>query len=283
MSWTKAYWDTIDQVYWWPPYAGLRSISQKLWRKDGDRISVPAELVNKSGPLYTRERKAAELHAWLHSQEEPLNHIFDLTFSIAADEAVRSLLFSELGIEEHESLSLDRPGRSIKDRYGWGNDNVTQPDGLFLSDREAVCVELKLGSPSSPMQIVKYACMLLMEEDFSKAKKELGLLFIVPASAMGRHWQKCGLDGPAIDLGIVDHLGTKPPPARIQEILQTRMSDLKDVMSRMRLAAVSWSHFDRSIELYLDKVGSSEPGDATLRRLLGGFRQHLRMHRGTEV
>ncbi len=275
--------DTIDQVYWWPPYAGLISISQKFWRKGGDRISVPAALVNRSGPLYSRERKAAELHVWMHSQEEPLNHIFDLTFSIAADEAVRSLLFSELGIEEHENLSLDRPGRSIKDRYGWGNVNVTQPDGMFLSDTEAVCVELKLGSPSSPMQIVKYACMLLMEEDFSKTKKELGLLFIVPASALGLHWQKCGLDGPKVDIGIVDRLGTKAPPAKIQEILQTRMSDLKDVMSRMRLAAVSWSDFDRSFELYLDKVGSSEPGDATLRRLLEGFKQRLRIHQGTEV
>ena len=61
---------------------------------------------------------------------------------------MRELLIEPLGFEDRgpfESL-----GREVRDRYGWGNKNVTQQDGLFVSPQSIVGVELKDGFRIKP-------------------------------------------------------------------------------------------------------------------------------------
>jgi len=100
MSWTNKYWDILNHFYWWPPYIGMRSISQKKWTKNDGKICVPAELVNMSGPLYSRERKFEDLENHLLGNEEILNHIFDLTFSIAPDTVINESFLKPLGFDD---------------------------------------------------------------------------------------------------------------------------------------------------------------------------------------
>lgn len=148
MTWNSKYWDILDQLYWSPKYLGLRSISQKHWIKRDGLICVPEELVNKTGPLYSRQRNISDLKEYLHGSEEILNDIFDLTFSIAPDSLINDILLRPLGFED--CGPFDSIGRESATRYGWGVlDNVTQHDGLYVSKQSVVGVEMKLLSSVS--------------------------------------------------------------------------------------------------------------------------------------
>ncbi|MCP4308855.1 MAG: hypothetical protein GY788_29065 [bacterium] len=63
------YWDIVDQFFWSPKYLGLRSIPKRHWEVGDGRISVPSDLVNSSGPLYSRRRRIADLKEDLHGME----------------------------------------------------------------------------------------------------------------------------------------------------------------------------------------------------------------------
>ena len=136
-------------------YLGLQSISRDKWCIDGEVVSIPLALIaNASGPLYSRSRKFSETKAYLSGQEEILNHMFNLAFSIAADQVISRLLCRPLEIVDpgpFESIGLE-----IGLRYGWGeHENVTQQDGFFITKSSLIAVELKLGSTSWPEQIAK--------------------------------------------------------------------------------------------------------------------------------
>jgi|LFEF01.1.fsa_nt_gb hypothetical protein len=45
-TWNRKYCDLAEQFFWAPQYIGMRSIPQRLWQTDGDRVSVPRELVS---------------------------------------------------------------------------------------------------------------------------------------------------------------------------------------------------------------------------------------------
>ena len=120
MAWNDKYWDIISNLYWTPRYLGLRSIGRNKWRVDGDWVSLPKDLVtNNSGPLYVRARKFGELKTYLEGQEEILNHLFNLVFSVAGDEVLSRLLCRPLEISDTGPfLSL---GREIGKRYGFNS------------------------------------------------------------------------------------------------------------------------------------------------------------------
>jgi len=56
-------------------------------------------------------------------------------------------------------------------------------------------------SSSWPEQIIKYAALLTLEELHKGPREQLGLLFIVPESAIESHWKKCGLKGASFTPG----------------------------------------------------------------------------------
>lgn len=239
MTWKNKYWDIVEQFYWWPRYLGMRSIPQKHWIKKDGLICVPEEMVNKTGPLYSRERKVTDLKSYLHGSEEILNHIFDLTFSIAPDSMINDILLNPLGFAD--SGPFESLGREVGMRYGWGEfDNVTQQDGLFVSEQSIVAVELKLLSSSWPEQIIKYAALLALEEQHKGSRKQLGLLFIVPESAINGHWKKCGLKGPSVDRTFLEQTWKRRLPRFIADMLTTRQDHVASVLDRMELGLISW-------------------------------------------
>ncbi|MCP4308854.1 MAG: hypothetical protein GY788_29060 [bacterium] len=71
--------------------------------------------------------------------------MFNLTVAIAPDTVISSLFLEPLGFVDpgpFESL-----GREIGERYGCRkSENVTQIDGVFISEKSIAGVELKLGS-----------------------------------------------------------------------------------------------------------------------------------------
>jgi hypothetical protein len=278
MAWNDKYWDIISNLYWTPRYLGLKSIGQDKWRIDGDRVSIPKALIaNVSGPLYSRSRTFSETRAYLNGQEEILNQIFNLVFSISGDQVVSRLLCLPLRITDpgpFESI-----GREIGARFGWRkSENVTQQDGFFVSSSSLIAVELKLGSTSWPEQIAKYVALMMWEEAFSQPRENLGLLFIVPEEAMSGHWANVGLDGPLIDAEFADRFDRSRLPKKIQTLFEANPTQVKSVLGRLRLAAISWSKFSAAIGTIETDLDPQHVGDQTLLRLLSGLRNQLEHH-----
>jgi hypothetical protein len=281
-AWHRKYWDIVDQFYWWPRYIGLRSISQKHWIKKDDLICVPVEMVNKTGPLYSRERNVRDLKDYLLGCEEILNHIFDLTFSIAPDSVINKILFSPLGF--NDSGSIKSMGRECAKRYGWGElDNITQHDGFFVSDKSAVGVELKLLSSSWPEQVLKYAALMSWEEIHKGARQQLGLLFIVPESAIESHWKKCGLTSTSIDRTFLEQKWKRNLPKAISDLLTTNYDNVASVLDRMKLGIISWEDLRDSMVTLQSTLDPTHRGDQTLIKLISGFIAQLAVHRDTGI
>lgn len=207
----------IDQLYWSPPYLGMRSIPQGHWQKQDGLICIPEGLVNKTGPLYRRERKISELKTYLNGSEEILNHIFDLTFSIAPDSMINDILLKPLGF--NDSGPFESIGRESAKRYGWGDyNNITQHDGFFVTEQSAVGVEIKLLSKSSPEQIAKYAALITWEELHTGLRKQIGLLFVVTDFAIKSFWRKSGLDGPFVNGNLINTDWKRRLPQAVLEL-----------------------------------------------------------------
>ena len=282
MAWNDKYWDIIDQLYWWPRYLGLRSINRRHWQTEGDRISIPASLVNKSGPLYTRRLKVGELMEDLRGKEEILNHVFDLTFAIAPDALIQRAFLTPFSFSD--SSTFQSIGREVQLRYGWGqHDNVTQQDGLFVSDRSIVGVELKLGSSSWPIQILKYAALFAWEEMHSGPREHVGLLYIVPENALSTHWKSCGLKGPDINASFLDSFSGTDLPAYLAKFLAENRHQLATLLDRLQLAAISWKDFRSSLCTFRDDQDVRTPGGQTLCRLVNGLVAQIDVHKGVGI
>lgn len=282
MTWNSKYWDIVNDFYWVPTYLGLKSISKSKWVKQDGLICVPSELVNRTGPLYTRERKADDNAEHLKRQEEILNHMFNLTFGIAGDSVVRKLLFEPLGFEDHGPFhSL---GREVATRYGWGNRNVTQQDGLFVTPRSIVGVELKTISAVRAEQILKYVLMMCCEEHESGPKSNVGLLFIVPEISRATLWQKCRVSKEGqIDASFLNEVPRRDIDKCLRGLRQGGEDAFKSMLDRLQLASISWFEMDQSMGRIMAHLDPGHAGDQTLSNLFGGFRAQIADHVGTGV
>lgn len=283
MAWNAKYWDILSNLYWTPRYLGLKSISRDQWRIEGQQIFIPRELVkNVSGPLYFRNQKLDELKLHLHGQEEILNHLFNLTFAIAGDAVISKLLFEPLGFSDagpFESL-----GREVGERYGWGsNATVTQQDGMFVSSRSIVGVELKLGSKSWAEQIAKYIALLVWEMELSGPRDQLGLLFIVPEQAMPTHWEAVGLSGPRIDADFFERLDAGRLPKKVRSLFREKPAAVGAVAKQLHMVVLSWAQFRDRLRHCEGDLDHRRVGDQTLIRLLRGLRVQIEQHEKTGI
>lgn len=280
MTWNTKYWDMVEQLYWTPSYVGMGSITRKHWERRDGMVCIPEEMVNQTGSLYTRERKIHDLKADLHGKEEILNHIFDLTFAIAPDSLISEVFLDPLGFSD--SGPFDSVGRETAARYGWSaSENITQQDGLFVSRKSAVAVEIKLGTSSSAEQIAKYAALLAWEELRHGSRPQLGLLFVVPAAALGDHWRKCGLEGPKIDSTFLTGEWKGGLPKAIIKLFHAHPELVASVLDRLRLAAISWAELRDRLMRIRASLDPKQRGEQTLAKLIDGFLAQLDSHRGT--
>lgn len=282
MVWIYKYWDIIEQIYWSPRYVGMKSIPQKYRREENGFICIPVKSINNAAPIYRRERKMEDLKTYLHAKEEVLNHIFDLTFSIAPDSMINDILLKPLGFID--SGTFESIGRESFNRYGWGKyDNITQHDGLFASKKSAVGIELKLLSRSSLEQIAKYVALLTWEELYNGPKEQLGLLFIVPGFSMKNHWDKCGLDGPVVNRAFLETFRTLKLPALITGLFDRHSDHVGSVLDRITLGVISWENLRQRMISLQESLDLSHRGDQTLAKLIQGFLCQLEAHRDTGI
>ena len=281
MSWNRKYWDMLANIYWTRRYMGLESIPRKKWTISQDFICIPKNEIPTNTGIYVRRRAEAEQKAYLLSQEETLNHVFDLTFAIASDEVVRRLLFMPLGINGNSSI--ESLGREVKSRYGWTS-NVTQQDGFFVSPESMVGVELKLGSKTTSEQVLKYVTLMHCEEAITGTRPHVGLLFIVPEESRDTLWEQCGVSTSGeIDASYLDGVDTYELPNHMQTRIRENVDSFRGVLNRLKLAVISWSELDETMSKIVTELKPDRAGDQTLIKLLEGFQAQLRNHVGTGI
>jgi hypothetical protein len=179
LPWHLKYWDTIDQLYWSPDLLGLTSIPKREWTVDGATVTIPSSHLQNGGSIYTRKGTARENAERMRRLEEPLNHIFDITFGIAPSQTIRRLFFSPLNFDGDGPV--ERLGREVAARYPeMAGGNVTQQDAFFVAHDALVGVELKLGSKTWPGQVLKYLALMLCEERLTGTRSHIGLLYVTP-------------------------------------------------------------------------------------------------------
>lgn len=281
MSWNQKYWDILANIYWTRRYMGLKSIPQEKWTINQNHICIPKNEIPANTGIYVRKRAETEQMTYLRSQEETLNHVFDLTLAIAGDDVVRRLLFKPLGFDGNGKI--ESLGREVMERYGWKG-NVTQQDGFFVSPESLVGVELKLGSETTSEQVLKYVTLMHCEEVIAGTRPNVGLLFIVPDTSRDSIWEQCGISGSGeIDESYLDGITTQDMAKHMQERIEENDEAFRGLLNRLKLAVISWSDFDESMSKILSDLDPHRVGDQTLIKLLEGFRAQLRDHDGTGI
>lgn len=281
-NWTTKYWDTIDQLYWDPIYLGLKSIPKKLWRVTENEVILPKDSINLKSGLYTRQRKIGEQIDFLHRQEETLNHIFDITCSILPDKAIHELFLKSLNILDFGPFqSL---GREVRYRYGWGEHaNVTQQDGLFISDNSYCCIEIKLNAKSSPGQIAKYLSLMVWEYITHGPKENFGLLYIVPEKKKPLLWKECGLENSEINNNFMKNQDLSKMSKFIKNLYDQHPGVYSEILNKLKLNVISWSDLVIALDKMAGNLDQENAGDQTLYRLAMGLRSQIYEHEFTGV
>lgn len=278
MAWNNKYWDTLDQLYWTPDYLGLRTLRPERGDNLPGYLLIPRAEVNAGASIYTRKRNAQEQRAYLNSREETLNHILDIAFAIAPDALIADLIGAPLGIDDHGPF--ESIGREADARFGLAT-NVFQQDGFFVSPRSALALEIKLSSPSSPEQVVKYACMHVLEENAVQTRKTAGLLYVAPAHAEKALWRSCGLEGPMPNADLVDVVKQRNRSQVLLSLISEHDDAIRDVLTRMTLGFRSWKDLRDRIAAIEAALDDQDPTQQCYQRLLLGLRTQIEQHDGT--
>jgi len=290
MSWARNYWDVFHHLYWSPEFLGLDPVKTFPDPAGDSLVKVEKSYLSRGRRLRYRSKTWPEVRAKLNGDEKALNSFFDIMFSICPDSIISEWFGLPLSINDtssFESLSL----LSICDRYNWGNDNITQPDGLFISAKSIICVEIKLEARTSISQMLKYACIIMLEEIHSGNRESIGLLYIVPKSrsestnAQLQRWGSLLQRWGALpDWDILEaHPETHDLNRFATKIIEANRAHFLSVISRLRLGVVSWSDLYARASAERDRLDPKSSEQQTLYRLLDGFMEQLREHQKTGI
>ncbi len=276
MSWTENYWDIVNEFYWVPSYLGLKSIPQRHWVVDGDLVSIPKEMTNTSGPLYRRLRSGKDYWHFVRRQEETFNHIFNLALSILPGDIISEIFGQFTGFAASYNYRLC--GNSIRDEYPWiGGANVTTPDAFLLSSESALAIEIKFNAKTSLDQLAKYVALIAGEEIYGNRHRNLDLLYICPESASECFFKQTSIHADDLCGEHFELLDRSVKNPRVKEFFAARPSAIVDVLSRLRVACITWSQFLAALKTYIASIGDT-PGDRTLYRLLDGLAKEICNH-----
>ncbi|MCB1502476.1 MAG: hypothetical protein KDK07_22305 [Bauldia sp.] len=109
------------------------------------------------------------------------------------------------------------------------------------------------------------------------------MLFILPAGAINWHWRRCGLSGPEIDPGFTACVSDLRLPRGIRKLIDSHPDEWSSVLSRLKLAAISWNDLQDCLQRVANDLDQSLAGDQTLYRLIEGFLAQLKLHRDTGI
>lgn len=283
MSWSKAYWDAIEELYWEPSLLGLKSVSKALRTESPETVSIPRSRIRPGGSIYTRPEKASENFTRLKRLEVPLNHIFDICFSITPSSAMSEIFLTPAKI--HDQGKFERLGREIATRFpGFTDNTATQQDGFFASPHTLLGVELKIDAPTSSEQLLKYAALMMAEERHSHRRANLQLTFVTPDVASAKTFAQCKLDEIGKPSG--DYLGSfsNSKLSRVtKNALETDIKHFTDCIERLQVTHMSWSELAKACNNLADKARAAGGLAEALENLMRGMAQAIQDHPRTNT
>lgn len=275
MNWTQKYWDALEQLYWTPKYLGLKSIPQRFWEVDGDRVSIPSAMTNPDGPLYRRVTTGKAFSKRVRGHEETFNHIFELTFGILDGELTNSI-FCDL-LNQTIDDTLTSYGRELGPAFGFPKlYDISQPDGYFVGNNWTLGVELKFDAKTSIDQLAKYLLAFTVERIHNRNRKPISLIYISPNPDRLQEEDFCfsfEQIGPSLLDSIFD--GARPS---VQKHLRNLHTEAAEVLQDLSVQAFSWIQLNNSIERVSANVSKTGPEGRTVTRLLSGLSEEIRNH-----
>ena len=253
-------------------------IDPELYRQiDGDTVSVPKKMTNPKGPLYRRLRSGEDYSEYVHRQEEPFNHIFDLTFGVLPGDIVGDILnvFTSAG----HGHSYESIGRELRTRHYWGeHDNIAQPDGFFVADKSILAIELKFKAKTSLDQLAKYILLFVAEQQiFDKWNSSLDLLYVFNTDPDASFEKQTGVNTQAVTEHMFEGLLASVRNKTAKQFLRDNESDVKDTLRRINVSCISWQDFSDALSAFSEKLKDGA-GDRTLKRLISGLTTEIAEH-----
>jgi len=279
VTWAANFWDVIHDLYWSPQRLGLNRVQAIKNQDDSAFVKVPRRYL-LGGEIRYRSKKWNETKLALLRDEKALNCFFDVMFSICPDYLIDRWLCKPLGIEdvsEFRSFSL----LHLSERFGWGDDNVTQHDGFFISPNSIVCVEIKLKAQTDINQIIKYAAIVKLEETATGIRDNIGLLYVVPKKRINTIKNKVSIESLSWPV-LGEQPGVKLNP-KIKTIIESDPSHFDSVLKRLRINIISWSDLYDQVTAEHQQLDPRNSSEQTLYRLLDGFLEQLRAHQDTGI
>ena len=283
MSWCNKYWDTIDQLYWDPKLLGLFPIPRAEIASTEGCLTIPRSRVRNGGSIYARRGTAKENATRMRRLEEPLNHIFDLTFALAPSTVLARMFLRPFGfVDDGPFLRL---GREVAGRYpGFGDGTTTQQDGYFVSDRSLIGVELKVASHTWPGQLLKYLALMVAEEKLTGLHEQVCLLYITPSEHPDAAYSQCGADSKGrLEAGFVGRVPKSEIKGGLAKMVETDAGHFASIAERLTVRHVGWSKIAKDASAVAAEQDTDQPGGETLHRLMSGFAEAVRTHSGCVV
>lgn len=147
-GWTSEYYDALTFYFWEPQHLG-RAKSEK-----------------------SRYRRPEEMLEHIQNMEVSLNHLFNFFFQLAPSDLASRILNQAFHSERTEELQLR--SRWDIERYC----NLVQPDLMFSGPNANFSIEMKVNVKSSEEQVLKYAMLHALTEDYEERQKDSYLLFL---------------------------------------------------------------------------------------------------------
>lgn len=163
-DWINSYYEALEFFYWEPQHLRVRS-------------EVAAEVATLER-VASQSKRVDHVRTHLRKMEVTLNHNVRQFFLLAPN-ALRNKLFSELFNRSFRSPFVLHGDEADKH---FALSNSTQPDLLFESEGEVVCIEMKLGAKCTIEQICKYGLLGLAVEFVTKQNKEHFVAVLAPRS-----------------------------------------------------------------------------------------------------
>jgi len=201
--------------------------------------------------------------------EVSLNHQMNLFFQLAPIIFKNDFFQRCFGVNIDDDWKL--VGREI-DKL-WKINGITQPDLFFNGRTTNVAVELKLSSKLSIEQVLKYAYINILEQQYSNSSKQYFLLFMGKGD-FENQWVEI--------FPTIDSMREALPSVRLSELPKTWARKLKgldeeilETANNTEFGFMNYDAFAASLYEYRSNIDLSSPYADTVSELFDGMLEEL--------
>lgn len=255
-NWIDCYYEALEFFYWEPQHLRLRT---------------DAAIEAKSLAKVAKETKRVDrVRTHLRKMEVTLHHNIR-QFLLLAPDSFRNTLFSNVFNRQFEGLFV-MAGREVDAEFNL--DDCTQPDFLFISERDVVSIEMKVSAKCSVDQVLKYALLGLAVE-MQQGPKQHYLALLGFGDFIDQFRGK-RFDSPDKLIDVVKmqdlHSFLQDKPRCFRE----RQERLQEIVKGMQVQFLNYADFTAFLEHAAPPVLDQSPGAEVYRKLIFGLCKEIK-------